>query len=354
MTSSVSPLRFGVSLPTCKEGLNLPLPFASVHETVRLIVDAERFGYDSAWGNDHITAPAYVRHDYDRPPNFYEPLIVFAAASQVTSRIRLGTAVLVLPMREPVYLAKQLATLDQLSGGRIIVGVGAGAYREEFAAIHPDRTAVRRSELVDEGIEALRSLFAEGEASYSGRHVSFRGIEMAPKPVQHPLPIYVGGNSRAVIERVARLGDGWIAASTTASALRAGIAELRERAEAHGRDPGQIDVAPQFICTIARTEEEAVRRFRASRLYVHLRSLSESTLRDVGVEGLEERNLIGSPDHIVDRIGELVEAGVTTLAATSFVSDTPDQMREDMQLFAEEVIPHFRGPRGTLAAQGHP
>ena len=288
-------LRFGVSLPTCKEGLNLPLPFASIQQTVQLIIDAEQLGYDSAWGNDHITAPTYVRRDYADPPNFYEPLIVFAAAAQATSRIRLGTAVLVLPMREPVYLAKQLATLDQLSRGRVIAGVGAGAYREEFEALHPNLASVRRSELVDEGIAALRALFSERTASFSGKHIAFRNIELSPKPAQVPLPIYVGGNSRAVVERAARLGDGWIAASTTAAALRDGVSQLQELAAQHGRDPATIDIAPQFICTIARTEAEALRRFRESRLYVHLQSLSGSTLRDTGVEGLEQRNLIGSP-----------------------------------------------------------
>src|SRR5438045_2322065 len=118
----------GMSIPTCKEGLSLPTPFCSPEQVVRMCIRAEALGYHSVWGNDHITPPKYVRDDYPEPPNFYEPLITLAFAAQATSSLRLGTSVLVLPMREPTYLAKTVATLDAFSGGRLILGVGVGAY----------------------------------------------------------------------------------------------------------------------------------------------------------------------------------------------------------------------------------
>ena len=335
-------MKFGVSLPTCREGLNLPLPFSSVEETVQLACDAETLGFDSAWGNDHITAPAYVRADYADPPRFYEPLIVFAAAAARTSRIRFGTGVLVAPMREPVYLAKQLATLDHVSGGRLTVGLGTGAYREEFEAAFPARKDANRGEILDETVDALKLLFTERRASYAGRHVRFNGVELYPKPLQDPLPLYFGGNSAAVLARVARHGDGWIAGALAPERVVEGRERLLALASDAGRDGTKIDIAPQFVCSIASTHEQAVANFRASRFYVHLLTLGASTLRGQDMDRLEQSNLVGSPDELGERIASLREHGVTSLSATVFVSDSPARMREDMQLFAEEVIPHFR------------
>lgn len=335
-------MKFGVSIPTCREGLNLPLPFSSIDETVQLAVDAEAMGFDSAWGNDHVTPPAYVRDDYADPPRFYEPLIVLAAAAARTSRIRLGTGVLIAPMREPVYLAKQVATLDQLSGGRFTLGLGTGAYREEFEAALPRLKQAKRGAMLDEIVDGLTLLFTERRASYAGRYVEFDGVELYPKPVQHPLPIYFGGNSPEVLRRVAARGAGWIAGALPPDLVAKGRQHLMELAAESGRDVSAIDIAPQYVCSIATSHDRAVERFRSSRFYVHLRTLSQSTLRGQDMDLLEQNNLVGTPAELQERIGFLEEHGVTSLGATVFAAETPAQMHEDMQLFAEEVIPHFR------------
>ncbi len=335
-------MRFGVSVPTCKEGLSLPLPFCSVDVTLELIQAAERLGFDSAWGNDHITPPAYVRHDFADPPNFYEPLIVFAAAARMTERIKLGVAVLVLPMREPVFLAKQLATLDQVAGGRTVLAVGTGAYREEFEAIMPRLSGAHRGRMLDEGLEALSCLFAQRRASFKGEYYEFEGIELYPKPVQDPYPIYMGGNNPNVARRAASHGQGWMPAAVSAEEIRHGRDEIVRLAAQAGRDPDMIDIAPQLMVCLDRGRESGIERFRKSRMYVHLQTLAASTLRNQNLSRMEQVNLVGSPAEIVDRIGALVDAGVTSLAAISFLSETPEIMVEDMQRFAEEVIPHFR------------
>src|SRR6185436_6280145 len=121
-------MRFSVHLPTCTEGLVNPVPFAEPADFVRIARMAERLGYDGVWGNDHITAAPYVRTRYADPPNFYEVLITLATVGAVTERVQLGTAVMVLPLRDPVLLAKQVATLDRLTGGRAVLAVGVGAY----------------------------------------------------------------------------------------------------------------------------------------------------------------------------------------------------------------------------------
>jgi probable F420-dependent oxidoreductase len=335
-------IKFGVSVPTCKEGLNLPLPFADGEAILGLIQLADELGFDSVWGNDHITPPAYVRRDFPDPPNFYEPLVIFAAAAGMTSRVKLGPAVLVLPFREPVFLAKQLATLDRVSGGRLILAVGTGAYREEFESLYPRLKGAHRGRMLDEGIEALHRLFTQRRAHFEGEYYAFDGIELYPKPVQDPLPIFMGGNSSQVIQRAAERGQGWMPAAVSAEEIGRGRQELHRLASAAGRDPQAIDIAPQVMCCMARTHEEAVARFRASRMYVHLQTLSESTLRGKALGRMEEINLVGSPDEVVERIGKLAEVGVTTLGAMSFLSETKEIMAEDMAFFASEIMPHFR------------
>src|SRR5581483_9837883 len=172
-------VRVSVQLPTCTEGLVNPIPFAAAPDDfVRLAQAAERLGYDGVWGNDHVTAAPYVREHWSEPPNFYEVLVTLATVGAHTRRVHLGTAVIVLPLRDPVLLAKQVATLDRMTGGRVILGVGIGAYREEFRAQAPRRATARRGDLLDEGLAALRLLFTAREATYAALHTEFEGVEM--------------------------------------------------------------------------------------------------------------------------------------------------------------------------------
>src|SRR5919204_6107378 len=154
-------LEFGVGLPTCREGVAYPVGYVRPSDFVRIAQRAEQLGFDSLWANDHLTTPHILQRTLDEPPKFYEPLITFAAVAAATRAIRLVLSVVVLPEREPVLLAKQIATLDDLSGGRVTLGVGIGAYREEFEAVHPARSKLNRGALLDEGIAALRRLFDE-------------------------------------------------------------------------------------------------------------------------------------------------------------------------------------------------
>jgi probable F420-dependent oxidoreductase len=319
------------------------VPFATAHELVEMAVLAERLGYHSVWGNDHITPPSYVRDTFAETPQFFEPLTMLSYVAARTTRISLGTSVIPLPLREPGYLAKQVATLDVLSGGRVLLGVGVGAYREEFERLWPRRKDVPRAQLVDESLEALHLLFTEPEATYSGRHHAFDGIRLAPKPLQRPLPIFVGGNNRRNVERAARWGAGWLPAALAPDALARGVAYLHEVCERTGRDPATLHVGPQLSCVIASSRQAARARFEGSQTHKHLVSLAASTLKDSDVSKLEDTLLIGSPSEIVDQIGAYAQAGATMLAALIFVSDTPRAMSEDVQYFAEAVMPAFAG-----------
>lgn len=334
-------MKFSVGLPTGFEGLVYGIPFAKPADFVRLGQASERFGYNSVWGNDHITTQRYVRDRFPGiPPNFYEVLITLTAVATATTRLRVGTALVVLPMRDPVYLAKQAATLDQLSEGRFILGVGLGAYREEFEAwAGPRLRGARRGEMMDEGLQALDLLLRSRSASFRGKYYAFEDVEMFPKPRQSPFPIYVGGHNLGALERAARWGSGWLPGWRPAEDLRDRIRQLRTRAAELGRDPGAIEVAPQFSVTIANTFEEAESRYMKSGLVIHRQSLAH-TGRDLSrqVEG----NLIGTADVILEKVARLAAIGVDHFASLIFPTDTIDEMLEQMQWLAEAVIARAR------------
>ncbi|MGH7333380.1 MAG: LLM class flavin-dependent oxidoreductase [Candidatus Rokuibacteriota bacterium] len=327
-----------MQLPTGTEGLVNPIPFAAPADFVRLAQAAERLGYDGVWGNDHITAAPYVRTRWRVPPNFYEALVTLAVVGAHTRRVHLGTAVLVLPLRDPVLLAKQVTTLDHFTGGRLILGVGLGAYREEFLAQWPRRAGERRGELLDEGLEALRLLFSEREATYAGRHLAFEKIEMFPKPLQQPFPIYVGGHNEEAVARAARHGQGWLPGWRPFDEVRERTALLRRLTVEAGRDPKDVEAAVQFALVLGRTPEEAAERYRQTGMVQHRRSLAHSG-RDPALA--EANNLIGSPTSVLDKLQFLADAGVDHVCAIQFPHHTVSEMLDQMDWFARDVMARF-------------
>jgi probable F420-dependent oxidoreductase len=212
-----------------------------VQALVDLAVRAEQLGFDSVWAHDHVFNVGHVRERIGGRP-YYEPLTLLAYVAARTSRVRLGTSVLVLPYHNPIRLAKAAATLDVLSGGRVILGVGVGAIEQEMEAM--GTPFKERGRFSDEAIAAMRALWSEVEPRFDGAWSRFAGMPFSPKPVQTPsIPVVIGGISAAAIRRAARLGDGWQPLGLAPEALRAGMATLREEARAHGRDPSAIPVS---------------------------------------------------------------------------------------------------------------
>ena len=157
-------MKFGVHSPNALAGMMYPVPFASAEDVVDIAVEAEQLGYDNVAANDHISTRQYVRDAWPAPPDYFELLVTLSNIAARTSVLRLMTAILLLPMRQPVLAAKQIATLDNLSGGRLIVGAGEG-HRDEFEEVCPDMKDQPRAELTDEGIRALRVLFEDARAA---------------------------------------------------------------------------------------------------------------------------------------------------------------------------------------------
>jgi len=242
----------------------------------------------------------------------------------------------VLPMREPVYLAKQILTLDRMSGGRFTLGVGIGAYREEFTAWGGNRVAgQRRGDLMDEGLAALKLLLEQPRASYDGRYVSFKDVEMHPKARRQPFPLYIGGHNIEAVERAARLGEGWLPGWRPLNELAERVLLLRRRAQELGRDASAIEVAPQFSVTLDKTPEAAEKRYMASGLVAHRKSLAY-TGRDLSQQ--VAANLVGSPAQVIEKIGKLGEIGIQHCCALMFPADSVQEMNDQIQWFAEDVI----------------
>jgi len=333
-------MKFGIGISTCREGLFYPVGFASA-ENLRLVTQrAEELGYDSVWGNDHITTQTYLKRRGEKP-NFFEPLIIFSHLAAVTKRVKLGTGVLIGPLRNPVILAKQAITLDHVSDGRFILGIGLGAYREEFKAYGGKGS---RGAILDERITALRELFDKPLASFHGKHIQFSEIELYPRPLQDPFPIYIGGNAPSVWKRVALYGNGWLPAALTPEDLARAIEQIREYAKMIGRDPAKIEVAPEAGCSISKDSVAARKNFFKSLMYHHLLSLRESTLKDLksfSDEELLKRNFVGSPDEIIKKL-ESYEAGGVHHIWFDFIALTIEEVLERMELFAETVFPSFK------------
>lgn len=321
-----------------------PVPFASAAEIVDLARHAEALGYHSVWGNDHMTTQRYVREEFAQPPNFWEVLTTLSYIAAETSTLGLATGVMIPAMRRDiVVVAKQVATLDNFSNGRLLLGLGVGAYREEFEALHPG-WQVHRGDLLEESVQALRHLFTARTASWQKEYYSFQDVEMYPKPLQDPLPIYIGGNNPNAVRRTALYAQGWMGAGMPAAQLAEAVKRLRESAEEHGRDAHAIDVAPQFVACIGDSHEDALQRFRNSQMHNHLASLSGTTLKDQVEAGFsfEEIDLIGTAEEIVEKVEELREAGATHISGLLFPANSVEELKEQMQRFAEEVIPQVQ------------
>ena len=206
---------------------------------VGLACRAEELGFDSVWVHDHVFNAGHVFDRIGGTP-YYEPLTLLSFVAARTERVRLGTSVLVLPYHNPIGLAKTVATLDVLSGGRVILGVGVGAIEKEMEAM--GSTFKERGAITDEAIAVMRTLWTEEDPRFEGTYSRFAGMKFSPKPLQ-TIPVVIGGVSRAAIRRAARLGDGWQPLGLSPEALGQGIAALREEAQGAGRDVATIPVS---------------------------------------------------------------------------------------------------------------
>jgi probable F420-dependent oxidoreductase len=330
-------MKFSISLPTCFEGVMYPIPFVKPEDFVRQAKLCERLGYHSVWGNDHIQSQHYVRELFpDKAPNFYEVMTVLSFCAAATTTLKVGTALAVLPMRDPFWLAKQVATIDQLSNGRLILGIGIGAYREEFAAWAPRISArAQRGEMTDEALELMQRLFTERRVTHEGKYYAVRDIEMYPKPRQDPFALWIGGHNLANVTRAAKIGTGWLPGWRPWHELEERIKSLKEQAVGFGRDPSEIEIAPQFSMYLAKTPEEAEKSYMESGLVAHRKSLAY-TGRDLSKQ--VTANLVGSPDQVREKIAGLKAIGVDHACALMIPANSIAEFEDQIEWFAKTVL----------------
>ena len=217
---------------------------------------AEEAGFDSVWGGEHVIWPSTVESPYpysadgEAPagPDTYipDPLIWLAYVSAAAPSLRLGTCILILPQRNPLVLAKEIATLDHLTGGKVELGIGVGWMKEEFDALGVPWE--RRGRRNDEYVEAMRALWGGPAAEYHGEFVDFEPVTCSPRPPQGAeLPILVGGDTDVAIRRAARLADGYFPGESSIGRLSELIARLRAECEAQERDPAEVEINAMFI-----------------------------------------------------------------------------------------------------------
>jgi probable F420-dependent oxidoreductase len=227
---------------------------------------SEALGFDAT--ADHLVLPRtssasypYVRgRDVRLDPShpFIEPLMALAGVAARTRRIRLGVSVYLAALRHPLVSAKLVASLDQISGGRAILGVGAGWIPEEYATFGIEWR--ERGAVLDEHIECLRTLWSDSTPHYEGTYYRFGDLGFEPKPVHGQVPIWVGGNSGPAMRRAARLGDGWHCIDLSPGELQEATSRLRAHCEAQERDPGEVVVSMRAQLTLTERHIPADRR----------------------------------------------------------------------------------------------
>ncbi|WP_040496318.1 LLM class F420-dependent oxidoreductase [Ilumatobacter nonamiensis] len=265
---------------------------------------AEAAGFESLWGGEHVIMPSSIDSAYPYTPDgkipaepetpIPDPLIWLAFAAAAAPTLRLGTCILIVPQRNPLILAKELATLDRISNGRVELGLGVGWMREEFEALGVPWE--RRGARNDEYIAAMRALWAGPHAEFHGEFVDFEPVTCSPRPVQERIPVLVGGDSDVAIRRAARLADGYFPGEGDSERLAGLIERLRVAAEKEGRDPGEIEINAMF----------------ANQLADPIRGVEE--MRELGVGRAMIPAFFFAGDGGLDRLAEF---GETVIAATT-------------------------------------
>lgn len=337
-------IQFGVRVPNSG-------PLAAKENIVKATKQAEEMGFDSVWVHDHVVWSSEMhRHHISsgaaealsdtQDANFFEALTTLAYLAAETKTIKLGVACLVLPCRNPVYAAKQCATLDWLCNGRLIVGVGLGskATREssEFDVFGVPLKG--RGFRTDEYTKAMKAVWTQPMASYEGKNLSFKNAEIFPKPVQKPHPpVWVGGWMDQAAVRAGRYGEGWIPGWLSPKEMKRGCELLAQAAREKGRDPGKITIAIEKLAAIARTRDDAMRLALPT-----IRTSTNSYERDVdNIQFALDRHIIGSVDDVRRRCDEFVENGVQHFEL-KLIYPSMESMLEQMALWSKEIIPHYQ------------
>jgi probable F420-dependent oxidoreductase len=280
-------------------------PYATAKGARAIATAAENAGFESVWTVEHVLVPIGYESEYPydksgkmpggERTDIPDPLVWLSYVAACTTRIKLATGILIVPQRNPGVLAKEVATLDKLSDGRVVLGVGVGWLEEEFDALGvPFR---QRGKRLDEYVRAMRELWASDDASYTGEFTSFQSVVSRPRPVNGAVPVVVGGHSEAAARRAGRLGDGFFPAKGSNEHLTALFEIMRATARENDRDPDAIEIttggaaafAPDPVAALNELEAIGVSRvvipplaFDADAIGPALEQFGENVIAKVG------------------------------------------------------------------------
>lgn len=293
-------MKFGIQLPVQAQSTVFVEPWersAGPDELLAVARAADEAGFDHVGVCDHTAIPD------DRVEKmgatWFEPLTTLAWVAQATTRVRLLTHVYVLAQRHPLHAAKAFATLDRLSGGRLVVGVGAGHVEQEFALAGVP--FAERGRRLDEAIVALRTALADDVPSHDGATWSFAGLHVHPRPVQQPPPIWVGGSSPAALRRAGRLGDGWIPQGTMLGDMPDQVAAIAEARRTAGREDRPFSIGGMALPMYVGAPDWDVGGWTTSGSPQRLRGIVER-FAEVGTTHLQVRLRSRSAQELVDQV----------------------------------------------------
>ena len=300
-------MKFGISVP---QGIGGQQDVRALRDYCRR---AEQLGFDSLWTQDNVIVP--------RPTLDAQEVLMLAAGC--TERIKLGCAVWMMTGRSPVHMAKSIATIDQLSGGRLIAGVGQGANAAQDAAygVDPKTRAAR----FDEAVRLMQALWSQPKVTFEGRFWRLTDTPLLPKPLQQPFPLWFGGNAPTALKRAARLGDAWVGAGSTTTAQFAEQAkQLREHLPAYGKSPDNYELSKRIYVVIDDDRE------RAKKNVVERGNLP-------GRQELHtEWTAWGTPDDVLDEMHRVADVGVDMIMLTPLFDHS-----EHLERIAAEILPKF-------------
>jgi alkanesulfonate monooxygenase len=314
-------IKFGLALQNyVATGENIH-PKKLVAEAAR----SEELGYNSVWVWDHILLGS--RNVFP----VYDSLTMLTAVATETTRVRLGTGVLVLSLRNPVVLAKQVATMDNLSDGRITLGVAAGWYQREFEACGiPFDT---RGRILQVNVEVMKRLWTEDRVSGSYGQKELRNVNMEPKPIQKPhVPIWMGGYTDQVLKRVGRLADGWISYFYTPESFAKTWNKVLRYAQANDKQPTQFGNCDMVPARVDDNDESCLRTTSGFiSKYCDLPAWSEATPTSA---------IAGTRKTCLNKIEQYLQAGVQELVIMPAVKDL-DEIKNQLELFGKDILPSF-------------
>jgi len=298
------------------------LGMPSAETIARVAERAEHWGIDSFWLSDHLLAPS---------PEL-DVVATLALIASRTSKMKLGPSVLLLNLRHPLLAAKSFASLDYLSGGRMVMAVGTGSNLADYAAcgISPDA----RGRRLDEGIEVLRTVWKDRQASYHGRFFNFEGVTIEPRPAPRSnndfgtMDIWIGGRADSALRRTARLGDGFFASFQTPAEYADSMKKIRAYAADYGRANARIESGLILLCRIAASREKAL---------AEMQPMLSAMGR--GAEQFLERSVFGSAEDIVARLGQYTAMGLDKFVLWPVAA--PDAWERQIELVGREIAAHY-------------